>query len=259
MKNWSFVLIFVALFSSGQAQTPEPNASPGKGARKPELPVGPLLRDAPSFSEWVMTYAYPKEAAKPAATAADKARQAALSSSRPSKVTTTKTGVVVHETVLFLDNSSTEKWFEGNIQYYQNANAGIWFEASPFVRGGDSHYAPLPANGFRDLDWINAANYVCSLPYNGGSCLLFVPGGYRQVDLSDPNKLPTVLAAQAKVAYIDVDTRMPVALREGLVTRMYQFNPVPTGMQTLPADLSKSIVQGNEQRRRLAQSASRPY
>lgn len=262
MKTSLLAAIFIGVHACTWAQAPQGTPPTKEELSKPELPSGPLLGKPPDFSDWTVSFIYPAEASnKPAPGISGQARQAYLDS-RPSKVMTTKTRRITHEITKNFGGAQTDFWYEGNTQYYQAPGQTQWLESSDAVSGSgavDANYRPLPPSGFRDLDWINAENYAGSVPYEKGTYLVFVPGGYKKLDLRDVSKQKKLLESQPTVAYIDSDTRMPVAVRQGNVTRVFQFNSPPTATQTLPPDLSKAINDGKEARRRLELPAARPY
>lgn len=262
MKLRLLLTILLGFNVGAWAQAPPSNSTLSKEQVKPELPSGPLLGKAPDFSDWLVTFAYASEAARKTRPESASQPRPAYLDKRPSRVSTTRTGKITHEVTRDLRDAQTEIWFEGNVQFYQSPGSNQWFESGQSTSAGgssDVDYRPLPPSGFRDLDWITADNFAGSIPYGNGSCLIFVPGGYRKLDLSDATKRTKLLETQTKIAYIDADTRMPVAVRDGDLTRVYKFNPPPTAMQTFPADLSDAINKGKEGRRRLEQPAARPY
>lgn len=262
MKTRLLVSIFLGFTACAWAQVPAGSPASPREPAKPELPSSPLLGKAPEFSEWGITFTYASEAARKAKPESASQPRLAYLDKRSSRVTTTKTGKIIHEVTRDLAGTQTEIWSEGTTQYYQMPGNTLWFESgnttsAAGVREVDSR--ALPPSGFRDLDWITADNYAGTIPYGNGSCFIFVPEGYRKLDLRDEGKRTKLLESQGKIAYVDADTRMPVAVRDGDVTRVFRFNSPPTAMQTFPADLSKAINDGKEARRRLEQPAARPY
>ena len=244
-----------------RAQTPAGEASSAQGPVKPELPAGPLLRSAPDFARWEVSFTYAEEKKKDGGSTTKS--RAPGANTRLLKTVTTKTGRVIHEEQTNAQDQVTDTWFNGPVQYVKSAAGPTWFQSDNLTVGGalaDGGYHPMPANGFRTLDWINEGNYAGTVPYGKSTCLIFVPGGYRQLDLrGDAEQRQKRMEAVNEIAYIDADTRLPIAVRSGAELQTYHFEQPPTAMQSLPADLADQIKKGAEARARLEQPAARPY
>lgn len=248
MKNISFIPVFAALtFLGAGLLCAQQEAQPPV-----EIPPGPLLKSAPEFSKWIVTFQYPKES-KPDAPKRD--------GSEPVQMVVTKTGDVISEITTDAKNRRAELWHVGQVQYRKSAGTAQWFEASPqrFSNAGISDYVPLPANGFQGWDWIGAASYAGTIPIKEGSAFAFVPGGAETLKLKSPDQLKDQIAAKPRVAFVDAETRFPLAMRTGVVVESFAFQPAPTEKQSLPSDLMEAIQKGEEARRRLSQPAPRPY
>jgi hypothetical protein len=232
-----------------------------------QFPTGPLLRPAPEFSEWTITHSYSDEMT-PAAGSASKANVpreiAKLPLLRPRRTITTKTGGTVRIVIIDLAGKTTEKWFIDGVQFTKPDGSDVWYGANKAVAAGilpDAYYsAPLPASGFQDLDWIAEGNYAGAIQLGDIKCLVFVPGGMTPDDWKDAKKRKAKLDSAEKVAYIDADSRLPVALRILGEVRQFQFtNPAPTQMLAPPPDLAEQIKKGKEAIANLLRSAARPY
>ena len=148
------------------------------------------------------------------------------------------------------------------MQYSKAAGDTLWYWSDGRQTSkstSDASYHPLPAVGYRDVDFITEANYAGTMPYNKRSCLVFVPGGANALDLNHAKDAPKKLAGIDTVAYVDAETRLPVEVRSHGETRVFQFDPPPKRMQTLPAELLAQIRKGDDARTRLNQPAPRPY
>jgi len=226
---------------------------PGGGAKpKPVPPTGPLLNPAPKFSEWVITFSYPQD--RPSLkTGAPSPELPPLAPSLPRKILTTKTGDVVHEQTQDVSGKVFEKWQDGPKNYIKPPGQTTW--GVLWHRGANNNTSdpnfPLPENGFRGLDWINATAYAGTIKTEAGAALVFLGLGADYVDLSDPKSAKDKLANESTVAYIDFQTRLPSSVKEDDVIRTYTFTTPPSAMQKLPADLTNEIKKGNESRAKL--------
>ena len=154
MKSSSLAALVITLLLPSHA-SPQENPQP-----RPGVPSGPLLQTAPDFSQWEITLSYPKP---------PKNRPAEPSSEKPvapvpvrlSKIVTTKTREIIHEEETDSNGQRSEKWHVGSLQYAQPPGKSVWYESDagklPDGSASDPSYSPLPASGFRELDWISPA------------------------------------------------------------------------------------------------------
>lgn len=226
---------------------------------KPEMPSGPLLRSPANFSRWEIVSTSRAEGAKKVKSLRKTKPLSPSGVSRSQKTINTKTGRIIHEERIDALQHVTDTWFDGGIQYSRSDNDPIWYRSDGSSAGASSDYHPLPAIGYRGVDLITAENYAGTVFHNDKRCFVFVSGGYQKVNLHGAGNPEKKLDALEVVAYVDVETRLPVELRMPGELRTFQFDEPPTQMQTLPADLAAQIKRGEEGRKRLNQLASRPY
>ena len=221
-------------------------------------PVGPLLRPPGDFARWEITSVYAtKLPKKDRPSRRVKGATAAPADDHLQKLVTTKTGRLVHEERTDLSQRTTDVWYDGGTQYTHPSGASGWLRTES--KSGDSSYQPLPELGYRNVDLVKAENYVGTLTYDKRPCLVFVPNSARKLDWTKPAAAQKQLKSLDAVALVDADTRLPVEIRADGETRTFQFDPPPTRMQTLPADLTAQIKKGDDARTRLNQPAPRPY
>ena len=257
MKRYLLILALALVAAHAHAQRPASNNAPAASPpARPTPPAGPLLQPAPEFSAWEIRIIYPEEsAAVTAAKRADNAR-------RLVQINTTKTGRVVHEVTRFADDRQTDIWDNGPLQYEKQTGASYWTACAGRIADRESTGGKCVAptkTGFRDLDWVNACDYVGTVAFREQKCLVFAQVGAEKVDADDADALKRQLDALPVVAYIDTETRLPVSLRMGRTVHFYRFGSPPTAMQTLPADLTAEIKKGEDARLRTNTLAPRPY
>ncbi len=251
MKHWFLILVLLVGGESVQAQ----EGAPATPAPRPVPPSGPLLQNAPEFSNWETNFTYPEDSAK-------KDKAPANRETLPQQIITTKTGTIIHEVATSLGGKQTDKWYNGKLQYEKSATSGSWRVKTGSVTNGaydDRTYVPFSATGFRDLDWISASTYVGTIPYGNRTCLVFSKVGADKVNLGDSSTQKKTLGTLQTVAYIDAETRLPISMRDGGSVRVYHFTTPPTEMQTYPADLATDLKKGRDAQTRLLQLAPRPY
>lgn len=241
MKNAIFILACAcALVSSwSQAQTPSPTD---------QLPPGPLIVPAmPDMAQWSIdfTYKVPSTPESVAATLAIMKQNAqqdpvlakaltnpqyvfAVTRPRPKRIVITKTGAIRHEETEFERSIKGESWqFDGNYVVRQ------------------PNYPALNAIGsegitpdFPEFGWINAANFVGIKKVGPTDCLTFKQDLAPAVILTprDP-KGPTGSTQLVPVtAYVDLQTRQPVALVFDGEPRRYTMASSPLAALVVPED-----------------------
>lgn len=217
-------------------------------ASKLQIPDGPLLNPIPAFAEWVVTYSYPEDRASSGSATPP-------NDLRPRKITTTKTKTVLHEETVDTRGIKTSVWQLNGVVYGKDDNTQVWSQSSP----GTSGYAPIQADRFRDLGVVTRENYAGTIKYSGRDCLVFVPGGATSLNLSNPDIAGQAVGSLKTVAFIDVESRLPVEVRESGVIRYFQFGDAPSDLLTPPPDLAQAIQQGAEATARLSAPAGRPF
>jgi len=241
LKNGMLSLVLGPAIAMGQS-SPVP---------KPEPPPGPLLATAPDHSEWLVTFSYPDERSKDAA--ADSA-----AAGRTKTIVTSRAKDTVHEEITDASGGRFDEWFIGGILYSKNAAGKTWGE----LHAGDPKrpaFSPLPASGFRGLDWINKESYAGTMKFGGRMCLVFIDNAPPHVILSEVAEQPGGFENFSKVAFVDAESRLPVQEEVAGIIRSYKFvDPSPDAF-TLPPDLDAALKQEAETRAALSQRLPRPY
>ena len=226
-----------------------------------EAPSGPLLSNAPDFSQWTVTFTYPEEKETGSELTPAKPKPAYFKT-QIHAVTTTKTRNIVHEEFVDEQGQKSDLWHVGGTQYQKAPGSTIWQQhgANELTdRNELKIYSPVPPSGFRDLDWITRENYVTTIKNGEHAYLVFVPNPPPGLDLSNPDDRSEKIASLASVAYINATTRLPFQVTFHHVTRTYQFGTPPTDVQSLPDDLAQAIKKARESAALLQQPAPRGY
>ncbi len=248
LVSYAWIFAFAGLLGVSRAS--------GQG-EAPEIPEGPYVKAAPTFSQWVITYTYPEDRDKTL-----KPEQIAALNPKTKTITTTKTRNVIHEEYVDTKGSRGGSWYVGTIQYLKPAGTTIWYQAGAsdsVVQETNPIYTPLPASGFRHLEWVTRETYAGTVSYGGKSCLVFVPGGVPKLDLNPATQAEKIKDLK-NVVFIDQDTRYPVEVRNGDEIAYYQIKEMPpTSANPLPPDLMAQLAQAEAARARLDRPLARPY
>jgi hypothetical protein len=210
-----------------------------------------LLKKPADFSKWEISYSYPK---------VDAPGVRPPVGTEPKSLVTTKTGGLIHEQVTDIQGRVTDVWHAGPTQYRKPPGETTWYQPVPpsDSQGGSSDYSPIPPNGYRGWDWVGAASFAGTFPFEGVPCLVFLPGG-RTATGSEESKATAKIAASPVAAYVNAETRLPVMMRLGNVTSRMTFHTAPTVAQTLPTDLVEQAQKAEQGRKNLFQLPSKPF
>jgi hypothetical protein len=124
---------------------------------------------------------------------------------------------------------------------------------------------------FAGLDWISATTYTGMAKYQGRDCIQFTgevsplnPRAREEeaiaigqaIAFGQPVPQETKVAA---VAYIDLETRLPLIVTFGNEKRIYQYGTPPAADLTLPPELANAVKEREKQLKRLSAGPSRAY
>lgn len=222
-----------------------------------QLPPGPLIvGKMPGAAQWTVDYAYadpPKPGTESAKLAGLKEMAAkdpvlakamanpqfvfSLDTPRPLHVAITKTGKIRHETRELERNFKSESWTVGECVVERRPNAPTLIA---YLGGGG-------AKEFPEFNWISEANFIGIKKLAGMDCLVFQEeinplqisfperfAGDKKRGMEKGNGSGGVRA----IAYIDSQTRYPVALQLGTEARHYTFFPTPVNTLSVPEDFA---------------------
>ncbi len=217
-------------------------AQPQKNQPVPQpLPPGPLLNRAPEFSSWTMSIS--------SAQVAPKSPDAPQSKPPVElrRLTVTKTKNVYREERQFSDGSTRETWRVGSMQIstLPHSSELIVFEPAAATIGllDPEDYTNYSKTDFPGFEWISKRNYRGVQKIMDTQCLVF---GDSLDDISEETRkamaeaagevaLPQIQSGRsATAAWIDLQTRLPMALQKGNKKEVFQFSAPPQAMLALP-------------------------
>jgi hypothetical protein len=235
IMRWIYLVLGVALLTRAEAQQALPGVSPVP------LPRGPLLNRAPGFAQWLKST---KNEAPDTATIPDQSTKYDV------RELVKQTGDVRYEITVTGTVSRTEKWCEGNYQ------AIVIPGQQPAIsaRGGSEmggNFTDYSKTDFPDFAWVTKRNYAGVETIEGVDCLVFhkadenenapgAPVGPAAATSSASSAAPSI-PQTGDTAFIDLKSRLPVLIHVAGATTLYQFEPPPTAMQALPANLQEAF------------------
>jgi hypothetical protein len=238
------IVVFIALLSIGLSAS---NAQDQTGT-----PTPPYVAAVPDFCQWTMTItATPKKTdrANPPATATpDEGAKALAKPITVVKVASTKTKDIKRDIVYYSNGNHSEVWYYRNYAILRSPNGEFQF----FQAGSSDASLFIPdvsGVGFIGTDWITVQNFQAIKKLENGQQVyvyggiskfkpLPAPPSFDQNGNAVPSPPPPEIEIPMK-AMIAVDSRLPFVVEKDAWTYTYSYEPRPTEMLELPADIQK--------------------
>lgn len=181
-------------------------------------PSPPFVAAVPENADWIVTLQYPgapQASASPGSSVSSPRRTTAVHS--------TKTGNLKHDRITATDGSSEDHWYSGSLYLWPSSSGQvIVFDTRDNPRdAGDT--SPSVASGFPGVGWVQLSCYDKVEPIKERPCYHYIMKG------------------GAVEAWIDVETRFPLAYKCGDVIYQFKFNAPPTAPLTLPPAYQKAL------------------
>jgi hypothetical protein len=266
MKNRSLILGAMAAISmiafwsaSGEpAPTPEP------------LPKGPLLKRAPDAYEWEIRVDT-EESAKPPQ------EGKAPPPPPPKTVVVTKGGKVVREVIAYANGAYVEIWHRGGASVTKSRGNQSW-SVSPDSSGGFES-PDYVTSDFSGLEWISPNTFTGIQSLGGRKVIVFTGsvcdkgatdlaiirnGVDRQRAEEALSHKPLSKAFDPKdykvpaIAYIDLESRLPLMLKYGNLTRSYHYRAPSQSTLTLPPDAVQAVTGFEQYKASLSRGPAAP-
>lgn len=196
-------------------------ADPETTYEQTPLPPGPIIKQAPAYSQWQISFSYASRtpdqgSASSASAASDPAN--APGSHLPRLLTVTRTKPQWHTMLVDVSGVKKEAWFDGSMLFAvgQKDSSVVPINMSS-PRGRDELMDYSPGHDFPDVDWVSRNNYLGT---QDGKTWVFKYGPEG----------PTV--------WVDSTTHYPFRWQKGLETRTIQFLDPPTEQLKLPANVA---------------------
>ncbi|MBE2203416.1 MAG: hypothetical protein IAE94_03610 [Chthoniobacterales bacterium] len=213
-------------------------------AQQPVPPAGPLLKRAPDFSSWIVTFSVsrtPGTEPDPAAGELPPLR----------KIQVVKTGDIRHAVLVDAEGRRTEMWAAPGIQAFLRPD---WKE--PLLTDGvnafDALFVNFSTSDFPGFEWISPRNFRGVEKAGNRECLVF----QDKVAHADAT---TGEAAPMQMAFVDLSTRLPVKLDNGGEIANYRFENPPTARLIVPPDVVSAIEARAARIRETARRPARPF
>jgi len=230
-------ILFILVLFAGRLDTINAQASP---APKPTPPPGPLIQKrAPNFSHWnIITKSI-------ASQGSSDDKKGGATTGQLKGVEVTKTGAIIHTILTDQTGQVWNLWNQATVHVVISPNGkDVGFAQRPLdPEAVNPFFIDYSSSDFFGFEWISAGNYKGEKSYHGKTCLFFDGSG-------ESNQM---------YAYIDKDSRLPLALVKEGQAEIYEFQSPPTQMQELPPNARQFMEQQAQYIQSMANRPLRPF
>lgn len=176
----------------------------------------------------------------------------------PTVTTITKTGSILH-LAMPLQGQTWNIWRIGAVisTIYPDGKSCGAVAPSPTRDSPNPLYVDFSQSDFDGFDWLSLDKYTGIKTFLGKKCIVF-KSQVKGAPAADSGAASTADSIPL-IAYIDFETRLPVALQNNDEERIYQFLPPPTDMQVPPPMVLAFLNDGKKSAARLTHVALPPF
>jgi hypothetical protein len=248
----TFLLIWLPLLLCGSSLLAQ-KANPTPA----DLPPGPPIeKRAPEFSQWLITTTLSGTAALDDQGNVGKSAAKAPGGPSTTKVMVTKTGNIYR--VEHLDEAR-QLWTvfasgATQIMVWPDRHSAAVLTVSNNPDAPNPFMTDFSVTDFQGFKWVGWNKYSEMKQYKGMKCIVFQE--QEHLDSDDPSPGG---GYKTVIAYVNADTRLPVALVDADEANIFEWKPEPKGMLSLPPSALAVLQQRQKAEQQMAQHAARPY
>lgn len=199
-RNLSLVLVLAVLCQSALVRAAEDVPPP-----KP-----PLLASTPDPGDWTLVIKNP-------GLPAPESGVAPKPDLRIVEVHSTQRDKLKRDILTYANGTSEERWFVAGLLLWKSASGEVVaHDMTDSGPGSVGTSIPSVPSGFVGLDWLSLSNYKGAVTWEKRNCYHF--------------------SAKGMDAWIDVETKFPVALKVGDYVFQYTFNAPPAAPLNFPTE-----------------------
>jgi hypothetical protein len=201
-------------------------------------PQPPFLSEAPAYSTWVIKFT-PRQG-----NAVSAAFPRVSTSNYLKEIHVTKMDKDHQEIQYWSDGSTLEKWeFHGLLLFEQPSLSNIHIlslnNLPPLMREAFFDHSK---SDFPDLDWLSADSYVGMKTFQGQTCYWFqVKSSTVSTHSATSSGIPSVKVQAVPQAWINAQTRLPVAVDDGVTLHIYTFGDETSRQAELPPRFAEAL------------------
>lgn len=222
----------------------------------PAPPTAPFVVNAPTYACWVVAY-------KAKAALAQKTNEASAAlAGAPrelKKLTVIKAGATRQIISSWSDGTTTERWIIPGFQLVERpGQKDIYMYTSSGLSHSSSSLEDYSGSDFPEFSWLAESNYSRVESFSKTKCWAFQGDAVSSISskmlpmliqlknssavskgasATPPKPAPAIF----KKAWIDIDTKLPVALDDGTRIQVFTFLPAPAQAPEMPARFAKVV------------------
>ena len=221
-----------------------------------------MVSKAPKIAQWIATHSKISWDDKQG-----EAGSSTSSANKPPQLTETgrdevaKSGNIRHVIYNKAPNFHVEIWIKDNHEFFfrPDLKGPIY---TPLETLNNPYKIELDRD-FPDFDWISPANFCGIEKINNRECLVFLSGSTSSNDNQKTNREvllqdPYAIYRAPSSACVDLQSRLPVLIKEGDEIIAYQFSSSPQTI-TLPNDLQTLLDNQEKAHKQMISMPGRPY
>lgn len=239
MKLKNTIICLLAQASLAVAQIAENKIAP--------LPPGPILAN-PEYAQWQAVVSNETEKQSTAQTSTTSSNTSPPINSK-TITTVTKTKNLRFEVIDNPTLGRITKWCDGDLQLIstpKEPEPTLYTRPDPDpAHNFFQSYAKSP---FPEIAWVSPKNYTGIQKFEDRDCMVFETKSERfseheikdrELEAKMSGKSVAINASESPtlIAFISVETHLPVCLKKANEVRRYQFSPNPTSMLQFPANI----------------------
>jgi len=183
-------------------------------------PTPPLVAPVPERADWTVTLQYPPAPARVAPPTPGTSVQPAQ---RTAEVHSTKSGNLKRDRITATDGTFEDHWYAGSLYLWPYPGGKVYISDMNDAPSDPGNPEPSVASGFPGVAWLRLECYDKVESFEQRPCYHYVMQGV------------------AMEAWIDVQTRFPLAYKCGDVVYQFKFNPPPAGPLALPPAYQEAL------------------
>jgi hypothetical protein len=215
------IVIFGGCLTSGslQAQQTAPLIE------KVPPPPPPYVNQAGSGDGWIIHFPPPPETSGSALPGVPKRKTL-------KEIDVAKVDDKRREISVWNDGSTSQHWYYKGVELSQNDDSASVSASNPFQSGADN--AAKAKSDFIDFAWITLADFVGKTKKDGRDCYYYQRAASSSSPANSQKNFMMATPVGATEAWINIETSLPVAIKDSRGERTYQFTGETVSSLTLP-------------------------
>ena len=116
------------------------------------------------------------------------------------------------------------------------------------------YHTDFSMSDFQGFEWISLESYTGIKDFMGMKCIVYQ--GIRKIKSDDPGQPVTY---QPVTAYVEIESRLPIALVTGDQVSLYEWKPAPQAVQPVSPSVQSILDRQQRAADQMARQPARPF